>query len=156
MYACFINRYTQGKGGIEGNKTMLAPVFQTRASYGTFSEPLSKYVVRPHENVPHGVPRVKKGHAMSVQLVQLGSIPIQVTDGEFSTGFQVGYLAFKTDFQDQPATDEFLYTIIARTFTNVHHTDRYRAGYLVGFMTALCEQQTASASSLNQKAEVQV
>jgi hypothetical protein len=92
---------------------------------------------------------------MSAQLVQLGSIPIQVTDSEFSIGFQVGYLAFKTDFQDQPTADELLYTIIAQTFIDVHYTDRYHAGYLVGFMAALCEQPPVPAHSQHQKAEAQ-
>ncbi len=88
----------------------------------------------------HGMPRVKKGQTMSVVL-QLGSTPITLKDDEFSNGFQVGYLHFKKDFQEKPVTDELLYTVIAQTAIDVHHTDRCNAGYLVGFFAALLETQ---------------
>jgi hypothetical protein len=87
----------------------------------------------------HGVPRVKEGQTMSVELLQLGNTPIQVQDDEFGNGFQVGYLHFKADFQGKPITDELLYTVIAQTFVDVRHTSRCNAGYLTGFILALLE-----------------
>jgi hypothetical protein len=74
-------------------------------------------------------------------LIQLGSTSIDVKDGEFGNGFQVGYLHFKKTFEGKPITDELLSTIVAQTFIDVRHTSRCNTGYLVGFLAALLEKQ---------------
>lgn len=72
----------------------------------------------------------------------LGNTSIEIKDDEFGNGFQIGYLHFKVDFLGKvPVTDELIYTVIAQTFVDVHHTDRCNAGYLVGFFAALLEKQ---------------
>ena len=80
-------------------------------------------------------------------ILQLGESSITTRDDEFGNGFQIGYLHFKKDFQSKPITDELIYTVIAQTFIDVHHTNRCNAGYLVGFMAALFERQPTSARS---------
>jgi hypothetical protein len=76
------------------------------------------------------------------EILQLNSTPVQVKDDEFATGYQVGYLHFKKDFQGKVLiTDELLSTIVAQTFIDVHHTGRCNAGYLVGFIAALLEKE---------------
>jgi hypothetical protein len=88
---------------------------------------------------------------MSLELLQLGNTSIQVTDDEFAHGWQVGYLHFKTDFQDKvQITDELLCTIVAHAFIDVHHTSRCNAGYLVGFISALQEKTPKKARSFLQ------
>jgi hypothetical protein len=96
--------------------------------------------------------------------LQLGGTRIELKDDEFSNGFQVGYLHFKKDFQGKPITDELLYTIIAQTFIDVHHTSRCNTGYLVGFLSALLEKQPEHSTQIarilpfarSQSTEVQV
>jgi hypothetical protein len=76
------------------------------------------------------------------EIVQLNDTPIQVKDDEFATGWQVGYLDYKTNYQKKVAlTEELLCTILANTFIDVQHTSRCNVGYLIGFVSALIETE---------------
>jgi hypothetical protein len=71
------------------------------------------------------------------QHVILGSTDITVTDHDFSTGYQDGYARFLERYHGKPLTDLEVYGFLVRNTLDVLTTDRYRAGYVVGWCAAL-------------------
>ncbi len=69
--------------------------------------------------------------------IVLGATHIDVADQEFSTGYQEGYQRFTEHYQDKPLTDANVYGFLARNLYDCMTTDRYRAGYIVGWCAAL-------------------
>ncbi len=69
--------------------------------------------------------------------IVLGTIPISVENEEFSKGYQEGYLRFTEHYQSKPLTDANVYGFLARNIYDTMTTDRYRAGYIVGWCAAL-------------------
>src|SRR5256884_9941749 len=105
-----------------------------------------------HRMPPNQEMRKKLGTTL-----RLGRALITLTDDEFSSGFQVGYLHFKKDFQGKRLTDSFLYNVLAQNIIDIHHQDRCNAGYILGFINALTEQPPESRlkhiGSLSQEEE---
>ena len=71
------------------------------------------------------------------QHVILGSTDIAVTDHDFSTGYQEGYERFLERYHGNPLTDLEDYGFLIRNTLDVLTTDRYRAGYVLGWCAAL-------------------
>jgi len=71
------------------------------------------------------------------QHVILGSTDITVTDHDFSTGYQEGYERFLERYHGKPLTDLEVYGFLVRNTLDVLTTDRYRAGYVLGWCAAL-------------------
>ncbi len=67
----------------------------------------------------------------------LGATHIDVADHEFSTGYQEGYQRFTTHYQDKTLTDIQVYGFLATNIYDCFHSDRHRAGYVVGWSAAL-------------------
>lgn len=76
------------------------------------------------------------------EIVQLNDTPIRVQDDDFITGYQAGYLHYKQNFKGRaPLTDQMLYDTLLQSITDVTHTGRNNAGYLVGFIAAFLEKE---------------
>lgn len=71
------------------------------------------------------------------QHVILGSTDIAVTDHDFSTGYQEGYKRFLERYQGKPLSDLEVYGFLVRNTLDVLTTDRYCAGYVLGWCAAL-------------------
>jgi len=71
------------------------------------------------------------------QHIVLGPTDIAVIDQDFGAGYQDGYLRFIDHYQDKPLTEAEVYGFLVRNLLDVITTDRYRAGYVVGWCAAL-------------------
>ncbi len=69
--------------------------------------------------------------------IVLGATHIEVTDHEFSAGYQEDYHRFLTHFHDTLLTDNQIYGFLATNIYDCFHPDRHRAGYLIGWCAAL-------------------
>lgn len=69
--------------------------------------------------------------------IVLGTTHIEVIDHEFSAGYQEGYQRFLTYFQEKPLTDVQVYGFLATNIYGCFHSDRHRAGYILGWCAAL-------------------
>ncbi len=69
--------------------------------------------------------------------IVLGATHIDVADHDFSAGYQEGYHRYTTYYHDKPLTDASVYDFLARTVNDCFHTDRHRAGYIIGWCAAL-------------------
>ncbi len=69
--------------------------------------------------------------------IVIGNTAIEVADQELSTGYQEGYLRFTELYHDKPLRDTDVYGFLARTMYDYTTSDRYRAGYIVGWCAAL-------------------
>jgi len=69
--------------------------------------------------------------------IVLGATHIDVADQEFSKGYQEGYQYFITHHQGAILTDIQVYGFLATNIYDCFHSDRHRAGYLLGWCAAL-------------------
>ncbi len=67
----------------------------------------------------------------------LGETHIEVTDQELNAGYQAGYQRFLTHFRTTLLTDNQIYGFLATNIYDCFHSDRYRAGYILGWCAAL-------------------
>ena len=65
--------------------------------------------------------------------------PRAFTDDAFTHAYQVGYLQFKVDYATTTPSVMDIYAFIVGTITSVHHSGRYLAGYVTGWIAALVE-----------------
>lgn len=72
--------------------------------------------------------------------IVLGTTPVSVTDEEFSKGYQEGYQRFIECHQGNPLTDVDVYSFLIRNILDILTSDRYRAGYIMGWSAALHRQ----------------
>ncbi len=78
--------------------------------------------------------------------MKIGNATLTITDDEFPTAYQAGYVRYKTDFLNKPLTDMEIYAFSVGVMTSVLHSGRYSAGYLTGWVTALLEVTKPSTS----------
>ncbi len=69
--------------------------------------------------------------------IVLGTTTVDLSSEDFSRGYQEGYLRFTTYYQGKPLTDADVYGFLARNIYDSMTTDRYRAGYIMGWSAAL-------------------
>lgn len=77
-------------------------------------------------------------------LQPIGNTTIFVTDDEYGSGYQVGYLQYKLDYKSNAPTEMDIYALIIGVITSVRHSGRYHAGYVTGWIAALLEGQQLS------------
>ncbi len=68
---------------------------------------------------------------------QIGTTTIHVHDDEFFNGFQAGTLLYRLQALSSGFTDTEIYTFICKHSQSVATTDRYRAGSIAGWFSAL-------------------
>jgi len=68
-----------------------------------------------------------------------GNTPLAFTDDAFAHAYQVGYLQFKVDYETKTPSVMDIYALVVGVITNVHHSGRYLAGYVTGWIAALVE-----------------
>jgi len=73
------------------------------------------------------------------QTHQRGNTPLAFTDDAFTHGYQVGYLQFKVEYATKTPDVMDIYSLIVGVITSVHHSGRYLAGYVTGWIAALIE-----------------
>ncbi len=70
---------------------------------------------------------------------RIGNTTILVADDEFANAFQIGYLQYKLDYSTKTLSEIDIYAVYVGVITSVHHSGRYHAGYLTGWIAALLE-----------------
>ena len=75
---------------------------------------------------------------------QIGNTTIVVNDDEFAHAYQVGYLKYKLDYSTKTLSDMDIYALIVGVITSVHHSGRYHAGYVTGWIAAILEGKKPS------------
>ena len=69
----------------------------------------------------------------------IGNTTILVADDEFAHAYQIGYLQYKLDYSTKTLSEMDIYAVYVGVITSVHHSGRYNAGYLTGWIAALLE-----------------
>jgi hypothetical protein len=74
--------------------------------------------------------------------VSVGQGCIVMTSEDFVNGYQAGHLSYMLEARTVMVTDEALMTLIADRFANKDQSERYNAGYIVGWLAALvCKEK---------------
>ncbi len=72
--------------------------------------------------------------------IVLGPTPVEVASQDFSLGYQEGYLRFTDHYQNKHLTDLDVFNFMFRNILDGMTTERYRAGYVMGWNAALHAQ----------------
>lgn len=74
--------------------------------------------------------------------ILLGTVTILLTNQQFVDGYQNGYLRFRLSGPSIRMTDYEVYTFLLTNLRDFHYPDRWNAGYVLGWITALVERPT--------------
>jgi hypothetical protein len=89
--------------------------------------------------------RLHKGlEAMSIKSevplhTTVGDTIIAVSDEQFTEGFEAGYLYFRLAHRGTPLSEQHIYRTWMEMLLHPRFTDRWKAGYLLGWAHALQE-----------------
>ncbi len=86
--------------------------------------------------------------------IVLGTTPVSATNEDFSKGYEdfskgykEGYLRFIKHYQNNPLTDVDVCRFLIRNTLDILTSDRYRAGYIMGWSAALHRRGPATTVS---------
>lgn len=81
----------------------------------------------------------------SSRSILLGTVTILLTTQQFVDGYQNGYLRFRLSGPSTRMTDYEVYTFLLTNLRDFHYPDRWNAGYVLGWITALLERPTQAS-----------
>lgn len=70
----------------------------------------------------------------------IGNAIIIVTDDHFCNAYTVGYLTYRLDYQGKTMNDTDIYEFIVQHLRDVRNTDRWNAGYVLGWVAGMHEK----------------
>ncbi len=71
----------------------------------------------------------------------IGGAVVTMADTVFHDGFVQGRVTFEQVHRGKQLTDVEFYELLVGTIIDVHHSGRWNAGYITGWMAALFEKQ---------------
>ena len=86
---------------------------------------------------------------------QIGQAIITLADDHFINGYQAGHLQYMLGYRNRLLSDEDIYHFLANNLLTPFHSNRWNAGYVMGWMITLYEKQMAPPVSYCRGAEQQ-
>ena len=80
--------------------------------------------------------------------IQLGNTTIVVQNELFEKAYEAGRIAFKRNYEGHTLTDRIIFDFIARNTVDRLNMPVANAGYIVGWVAALLDTNTATTEQL--------
>lgn len=76
----------------------------------------------------------------TIEQHQIGNAIITVADDHFCNAYTVGYLTYLLDYLGKTMSDTDIYEFIVQRLRDVHNTDRWNAGFVLGWAAGMHEK----------------
>jgi hypothetical protein len=84
---------------------------------------------------------------------RIGNAIIIVTDDDFCNAYMAGYLTYRLDYQGKAMSDADIYEFIMQHLHDVRHTDRWNAGFVLGWAAGMHEKNGRKDRYHNQRGQ---
>lgn len=85
-------------------------------------------------------PSEQRPASVAMEQHVIGNAIIIVTDDHFCNAYTVGYLTYLLDYLGKAMSDNDIYEFIVQHLCDVRNTDRWNAGYVLGWVAGMHEK----------------